>query len=227
MSKNLFNLLLISVAVGSYFLLIGPLYRGNGIIWEPKESIKSLRVSNEQYSQALVQAAQLYSQAQNLDAEYESIDDETKEKMKKMVPEDIDPVRLLSEINGIANSQGLALINMTYKENAPQTSTVKTTSNTSSVPAMPIEPTNSTASVPMAVTPNNMTGGQAKEEVISKQGSYTVSFSVKTTYPKVKDLVRSLETSLRLYTIRHAKLTSSEDSALDEFSIEIETYYLQ
>jgi len=191
MSKNLFNVLLVSMAVGLYYLAINPLYTGIGMVWQPKQGIGALRALDTQYADALSQAEELYAQAETLSTEYGSIDDELKAKMKVMVPDDIDPVKLLSEVNGIANQQGVGLSDLRYTKN----------------------------------------GDEKDEKNMAQKGGsgyYTVAFSASTNYAKMKDLLESLETSLRLFTVTRVTLKAPTDGgSLNDFEVELKTYYIQ
>lgn len=179
------------MAVGLYYFVISPLYSGVGMLWQPQQGIKSLRSLDAQYDEALSQAEELYAQAETLGNEYKSIDADLKTKMKVMVPDMVDPVKLLSEVTGIANQKGIALSDLRYAKDGGNSS-------------------------------------QAKEVPESGSGSYTVSFSAATNYVKMKDLLESLETSLRLFTVTRVTLeTPTEGGSLNEFEIELKTYYIQ
>lgn len=183
MSKNLFKLLLGVGSFAIYYIILNPLYTGMGSIWQPERSISSLRDLNLQYSETLQQANTLYAQAENLRTQYNSIPDLAKEKMGLMVPDNVDPVRLLNEVNNIANQTGLAISDLGYIS-SPQT--------------------------------------------MGNYGTYTVSFTVTTTYSKFKELMHNYETSLRLFTIKNvAFAVSQKDSALIDFQVKLETYYIK
>lgn len=118
MSKNLLNLLLIVTVFAMYYLAIGPLYNGTGGVWQPAESIPQLRAMNAQYDTTLAQADALYNQAQTLRAQYANVSPEQKQKMELMVPNSIDKIRLLDEVDAIAKETGLALDSLSYSEGA-------------------------------------------------------------------------------------------------------------
>ena len=183
MSKNLFNFFLVVVSFATYYLVINPLYTGVGSIWQPTNGILALSTLNEQYESTLNQASSSSAMADELKNKYSSVPNELKEKLKIMLPSRVDPVRLISEVNNIANKKGLTLSNISYNEKAATEGTVS---------------------------------------------SYGVSFSVKTTYGKFKELMHDYETSLRLFTIKGVVFSVSEkDSDLINFQVRLETYYLK
>lgn len=60
------------------------------------------------------------------------------------------------------------------------------------------------------------------------KGSMAVSFSTKTTYPKFKELMNVIEKSKRLFSIKNISFSAPEgESGLINFSVKLETYYLQ
>ena len=183
MSKSLLKLLLAVGSFAIYYIIIDPLYTGVGSVWQPEQSVQNLRNLNSQYEETLSQANSLYNQAENLRTQYSGISDDAKQKMKLMVPDSVDPVRLLNEVNNIANQSGLALRDLGYISNPP---------------------------------------------TIGNYGMYTVSFTVKTTYSKFKDLMRNYETSLRLFTVKNVSFSiPQKDESLIDFQVKLETYYLK
>lgn len=183
MSKNLLNLLLATASFALYYLVIGPLYSGIGTVWQPEEGITQLQQKNDDYTNTLAQAGSLVQQAASLRNQYSSIPDVTKQTMKMMVPDSIDPVRLVSEITNIGTQTGLTLDDITYAEG---------------------------------------------QNVSDTYGSYRVSFTVKTTYSKFKELMHNVETSLRLLAIQNVTFTlPDKDSGLTSFQVTLETYYMK
>lgn len=116
MSKNLLNLLLIVSTFALYYLVINPLYNGVGGVWQPAMSIKSLQELNSGYTEALTQADSLYAQAETLQAQYSRVSNDQKSKMALMVPDQIDKVRLLSEVTNIINTSGLGVRELAYSD---------------------------------------------------------------------------------------------------------------
>ncbi|MEZ0208848.1 MAG: type 4a pilus biogenesis protein PilO [Candidatus Paceibacterota bacterium] len=185
MSKNLLNLLLIVTAFAVYYLVINPLYTGVGSVWQPSSSIKSLKDMNVQYDTTLAQADGLYNQAQTLKAQYTNISPTQKEKMELMVPNSIDKIRLLDEVQGVGKERGLYLENLSYSEGG------------TNIGALTL-------------------------------GSVGVSFTVKTSYPKFKELMDDFEKSLRLFSIQSVSFSSPEkEGDLFLFQVKLITYYLK
>lgn len=118
MSKNLLNLLLLVSTVVLFYVVINPLYTGVGSVWQPEQGIVALRTTDSQYDDALNQAQSLMNEAKTLRSKYEGVPQDTKDKLKVMVPDrkDLDPVRMVSEVNTIANNSGVSLSDLSYSE---------------------------------------------------------------------------------------------------------------
>lgn len=183
MSPKLLNILLATAAFALYYVVLNPLYSGSGPVWQPEQSISVLRDLNRQYDETLTQSDLLYKQAESLRIDYTKIGPDARQKMSMMVPDSIDPVRLVSEVSNIANQAGLALNDVSYAQNV--------------------------SNDPLS-------------------GSYTVSFTVKTTYPLFKDLMHNYETSLRLFSIQNVSFSPPQkEGDLATFQVRLSTYYLK
>lgn len=183
MSKNLLSILLIIIPVVLYLLVIKPVYTGVGGVWQPTQSVKDLSTLNEQYSATLDQAETLASQAMELEKEYQSVSQEDRDKMKIMVPDSIDRVRLLNEVSLMGTRLGFTLNDLSYAEGS---------------------------------------------SLAAGRGSATISFTVKTTYPRFKDLMDNFEKSLRLYTIQSVTFSAPEkEGDLTSYQVKLDTYYIK
>lgn len=183
MSPKLLNLLLLVASFAVYYLVLNPLYTGVGTIWQPEQGVSAVRDLNNQYRDTLAQADLLYKQAEGLRTDYGKVQADTKQTMTMMVPDSIDPVRLVSEVSNIASQAGVALGDISYAANSDNDPLL---------------------------------------------GSYTVSFNVKTSYSKFKELMRNYETSLRLFTIQSVSFgIPQKEGDLITFQVKLETYYLK
>jgi hypothetical protein len=183
MSKKLLNLLLIVATFAVYYLLIGPVYKGVGGVWQPGESVKSLQVLNAQYDETLMQADALFSQAETLRSQYSRISDAQKDMMKVMVPDSIDKVRLLSEVSGILLNSGFPSNDLAFSD-GPSSSNSK--------------------------------------------GTAAVSFTVKATYPKFKELMDTFEKSMRLFSIQDVSFSvAGKEGELPSYQVKLETYFIK
>lgn len=116
------KLLYTLLAVGSfalYYLLLSPLWTGAGSVWAPSSGgVKDLRTQHAQYEASVEEAKDLFGKGKKLQAEYESVDSAMRDQMAVMVPEKVDPVRLLNEITAIAKASGLSIAGLSSTETA-------------------------------------------------------------------------------------------------------------
>ncbi len=183
MSKKLLNFLLAAASFALYYVVIGPLYSGIGSIWQPERGITQLKQTNEDYGNTLSQADALVKQATTLRTQYSAIPETTKQNMKLMVPDSVDPVRLISELTNLGIKTGIPLDSITYA---------------------------------------------AGQNTSDTYGSYRISFTVKTSYPRFKELMHNIETSLRLLSVQNVTFSlPDKDTKITSFQVTLETYYMK
>ncbi len=183
MSKLLYNLLMIAGSIALYFLLINPLYTGVGSIYQPDKGITTLKSINDSYDIADTQAKAITDQASAIISSYHKIPKDSLDKMKTMLPDKVDPIRLMSEVNLIINSNGFSASDLGY-------------------------------------------GKQGSTDG-SGVSSYSISFSVKGSYSKFKDLLKKFENSMRIYNIVSLNFNVPPDGPTDQYiyKVNMETYY--
>jgi len=97
--KAFFALILIALGVGLFFVFTDPHY----------QNIKNLQLQAADYNQALTQSKVLLAQRQTLSDEYDQIDPTNLDRIAKLVPDSVDNVRLIIDINGIAARRGMTI----------------------------------------------------------------------------------------------------------------------
>lgn len=108
MTPKLLNILLLTLSYVLYHYFVGPLYTGDGTgLWSPGENnIKSLRALNSSYTATIDEANKLVSQAKILQKQYDSYDEATLHKLEIMVPDKVDTLVLLDELNRLMSDSG-------------------------------------------------------------------------------------------------------------------------
>lgn len=116
MSKPLLNLLLVVVSVAMYYVVISPVYYGGGSVFAiaPENSIVQMRDFQNKSDNAIVKLTEGKEGIDNLSREYASFGDNGKDTINTMIPNSIDPIRLVSEINKIVLEEGLKAENIAY-----------------------------------------------------------------------------------------------------------------
>lgn len=102
MMKTILTLLFIGGAVALFLLYTKPAYDGLG----------TTRDKIEQYNLALDKAAELQRLKQSLLSQYNSFNPSDIERLHKLLPDHVDNVRLILDLDTLASKHGLALQNV-------------------------------------------------------------------------------------------------------------------
>jgi len=186
MNRNITALILIVLAAGIYFT-----YTSGQIT-----VLNSIQATNDQYLSAINSAKKLIALRDSVLNQYNAISDQDKARLDKIVPDNIDNIRLMIDISGIAARHGITAAGL------------KTSADTSVSGA-------STAPVSKSMPPSAGNG----------LSTVTVTFSVSTTYPNFISFLEDLERSLRVLDITGITL-SSADNGVYTYGVTLDTYWL-
>lgn len=187
MSKNILPIVLIVLAIGIYFTFT------SGQI----EAAKEVQEVNARYDSAIVNARKLVSVRDSVLKSYNSISDDDRIRLEKMLPDNIDNVRLIIDVNSIGTRHGVVLRNV----------------HTSA---------NDTAKASASTGGGTLSGGNSA----AQYNTVSISFSVSTTYENFISLLQDMERSLRIMDISSVSLNSSDNGVYD-YGVEIKTYWLK
>lgn len=171
MNRNITALILLVLAVGVYFT-----YTSGQIA-----ALQSIEAVNSQYSMAIADAEKLIKVRDSVLNQYNAISDTDKARLDKIVPNDVDNVRLLIDISGIAARHGLTASDIT--------TSADTKSSGGSAQTVP-NPT--------------IASGQGLSTV-------TVTFNVTTGYANFIAFLQDLERSLRILDVTNITLAASDN----------------
>ncbi|MDP2593599.1 MAG: hypothetical protein Q8P52_03060 [bacterium] len=203
--KFITPLILILSSVGLFMMYINPQYAGvtGADVFEAK-SIKELKQDILNYDDALQKTRDLETIRTGLSDKFKSVSEKQRERLIKLLPDHIDSVRLIIDMNGIAASNGTALsgISLSTKSSGagPQPSGTEGESGSAGQP--------------------NLLGPQT-----TLYDSVELSFSTSGSYEEFLSLVRDLETSLRIVDI--ISINISEGDEIYTFGFSIRTYRLK
>lgn len=105
--KTSTSILILVIAITLSFFYVKPQY----------DKLNLLKFEYAQYEDALNKAKELKVVRDQLLEKYKSIPDEDIDKLKKVVPEKYNPIKLVADLNGIAGKYGMVLSDVTIKEN--------------------------------------------------------------------------------------------------------------
>lgn len=214
MLKFFTPIILVSIAIGGFFMFTKPIY----------EEINVLKAEVADYSEALDNSKSLDAEKDELVKKYNAIDTDDLNKLEKLLPDGVDNIKLILEIEKLAAPYGMVLRDIKYD--------VKSSNKELS----------------------KETGTQNERELISEEdglssgdnkdyGTWDLSFSVQGSYFNFLNFVRSLEKNLRIVDIASIDFSSEsiEDKSLNskqntntlnasniyKYNFKIKTYWLK
>jgi Tfp pilus assembly protein PilO len=176
-------------SVGIFFFFIDPQYK----------EVKEMLSEKNKNQITLSDADKLDKRMREIQSQFNSFSDEEKELLRKILPDQVDNVRLIQEIDNLAAKDGLIVKDIG----------VVGTSATDE--------------------PNTSTGSNRNQNLIntnanSRFGTITLSFSITAPYPVFKSFMNELEESLRLVDIKKFSVKTGESDFYD-FSVTLNTYW--
>ena len=202
MFRFLIPIILIGATVGLFLLYTKPLYR----------DISSLRIDQTSYDEALNNSKILESERDKLTAKYNSFKPEDLGKIEKFLPDNVDNIRLILELEKIASPYGMTLKDVKY-ENANKKDIKETGKLTSG-----------------AV----IAGGEASSSSRKDYGIWNLEFSTVGTYANALNFMKDLENNLRIVDIVSVQFSSDTGTGVNlsttgsyKYSFKIKTYWLK
>jgi len=178
--------------------------------------IEALRQDISFLEDTLEQARELQSVRDKLLTKYNSFTPDDIERLGKLLPDHVDNVRLIIDIDEMARRYGLAIQDIEMKKRQ--------------------EPLARTAAVPEGEDDFAVGARAAREAAEAEEGLdepklsfLTLSFSVIAPYERFLAFLRDLERSLRIVDVTELSFTSSKDAATKGhlFKVAVKTYWLQ
>ena len=123
MTRFIAPVVLIGIAVAVFFMFSNPIYN----------DISTLREEIASYNEALNNSKMLENERDKLNAKYNAINPENLAKLRKLLPENVDNIRLILEIEQIALPYGMTLKDVKYDTTADTNTTAKTGVTTKAV----------------------------------------------------------------------------------------------
>ncbi|NDB59043.1 hypothetical protein EB001_11380 [bacterium] len=191
MNKNLTPLILIVLAVGIYFTFTRAKI----------DELQAIRQVNAQYEQALKNSEKLVKVRDTVRDNYNKISQDDQERLEKILPDNVDNVRLIIDVSGVAARHELVMKN------------VKTT-------------TPKDASEPVVDTAMGQGGMGAPAPSQSTYSTVTLNFSVSSNYQNFLNFLKDIEASLRIIEVSKITIKSS-DTGIYDYNVEIKTFWLK
>lgn len=197
MIKFITPIILVVLAIGGFLLFVGPLYG----------DINTLKGQVASYSEALDNAKTLESERDRLTAKYNAVDPENLSKIEKFLPDGVDNIRLILEIEKVALVYGMVLKDVRYD-------IVRKSDTEDGSEVVP--------------------GGQAQIEKAKGYGTWEMSFSVQGTYNNFVNFLKDLERNLRIVDVSSIQFSSDTNTGANpnfaevyKYGLKIKTYWLK
>jgi hypothetical protein len=201
MPRALLPTILLLATLGLIFSYISPSY----------SKVQDIKEEITRFDEALGKAKELQALRDQLLAKYNSFSARDLERLEKFLPDQIDNVRLIIDIDAIASRYGMTVKNLSIqgdsKERLQKTSVGNSTADIST-------------SVP---TPGARVLGSRPSSVI---GSVIMTFSVSASYERFLQFLKDLERSLRLIDVVSLSFDASGEGVYN-YNVGIKTYWLK
>lgn len=199
MTRFILPIILIGIAITIFFTLTSPVY----------DTMGELRAQMASYNEALDNSKALENERDKLTAKFNSINPENLTKIVKLLPDNIDNIRLILEIEQVAMPYGMILKDVKY--NAVK----ETPKNAAGAEAIP-------------------QGAGMLETANRDYGAWDLEFSIIGTYNDFINFTKDLEKNLRIVDIASIEFSSNvgnnPGSSLPDayqYKFKIKTYWLK
>ena len=178
MIRFIMPVILIGISLAVFFVFANPIYNDIGL---QKAQVAS-------YDEALNNSKALENARDTLTQKYNSISPDDLVRLQKLLPDNIDNIRLILEIEQIATPYGMALKDVKY--NATTDTTSATTGAAAAVQG----------------------GGVATQSALKNYGTWDLEFSTTGAYSNFLSFLQDLESNLRIVDISSIQFSSSGSS---------------
>lgn len=200
MNRNITATILVVLAIGTYVTFTRA----------KLAEVNEVRDVNEQYISALENASRLIKVRDSVLKDYNQIQQSDRERIDKMLPNTVDNIRLIIDLNSVALRHGFSLRNIRATASGNNTKQ----STTPSTPS------------PSAQIPNVGSDEMSGSIPTPTLDTVEVSFSVAAPYQQFIDLLRDLEANLRIMDVTQLTVSSGTGGSY-EFGVTLRTYWLR
>jgi len=185
--NRIFPLILIVIAIGLFFGYVRPTWDG---------SIATSKAQIASYDSALAASARFTANEAALAEKRNQIPSDSLDRLTTFLPDGVNNVQLILDLNALANRSGMTLSNFTTSE-TPNDSTTNTT------------------------TSGALTSGTA----VSPVDSLTLSVTASGTYDAFRSFLAGIEQSLRPLDVETVSVTDS-DTGVYTYQLTLKFYWL-
>jgi hypothetical protein len=197
MTRFILPIILIGISLTTFLAFTAPIF----------QEIPALRAEKDSYDEALNNSKALENERDKLTSKYNSISKEDIDKLEKLVPDNIDNIRLILELEKVALPHNMVLKDIKFIADEPET-----------------------ISVPVAAGTGGGVG--TRPEAKKDYKVLNMDFSVTGTYANFLNFTRDLESNLRIIDISSVVFSSDTDPKTNptgayKYNFKIKTYWLK
>ena len=198
MMRFITPIILVGASIGFFLMFTNPMY----------SEISELKLEKDSYNEALGNSKALENARDVLTAKKNAMNPENLVKLQKLLPENIDNIRLILEIEKIALPYGMVLKDVKYNTNKE------------------VAKGNTTPGAPAAVV---------AQPVNKDYGVWDLEFSISGSYNNFLNFMRDLENNLRIVDVSSIQFSSTSTSTSGgtvtgdsyKYDFKIKTYWLK
>jgi hypothetical protein len=197
MNRNITATILIVLAAGIYFTVTKSML----------VDANAVQAVNTQYSSAIDGADQLIKVRDQVLKNYNDLSQDDRDRLNKMIPNTVDNIRLIIDLNSVALKHGFSLRN---------------------IKAVASAGTQKGNTTPASIPPTMTGSGVSNANIIATPilDTVAVSFSVSAPYLQFISLMQDLEANLRIMDLTHLTMTANDTGTYD-YSVEFKTYWIR
>jgi Tfp pilus assembly protein PilO len=189
-------IILIAVSIAGFVMFVNPMYK----------ELQALKAEAASYDQALTNSKALENERDKLTKKYNAISSDNLDRLHKLLPDSVDNIRLILEIEKVAAPYGMILKDVKYD-----------------------------SAKPVADKNGAVAGGDLTNTGSKNYGSWDLEFGTEGTYGNFLNFIRDLENNLRIIDISTIQFTAdsplgSNKSPLSQtykYSFRIKTYWMK
>jgi hypothetical protein len=167
--------------------------------------VKAIQAVNDEYISAIDSADKLIKLRDSVLKDYNALSDEDRIRIDKMIPNTVDNIRLVIDLNSVGLRHGFSLRD------------IKAVASSVA----------SKQALPQAANKSSPTRSPGLDSIPTPTlDTVTVSFSVTAPYQQFIDLLHDLEANLRIMDLTHLTVSANTTGNYD-FSVEFKTYWLR
>ncbi len=195
--RFIFPAILVIASVASFIIFTSPTYK----------EIKGLNAQAAAYDQALTNAKNLQEVRDSLSAKYYSLSPEEIDRLNKLLPDNVDNIRLIIDIQRVASNYGMLLSSVKFDTFKAPTSSASDASVQGSPESIAIDD--------------------------KEYGSFDLEFSTEAPYETFLLFLADLEKSLRIMDVSSITFTSDTDTSTNpsnstyKYGFKIKTFWLR